>query len=81
MYKFFAMIGISVVVVLAGQPAQAAVCPAGFKFFPNPPTQWNTPGNWSVAKPCCRGTGGDVEIAYCVAHPKHVLVRKYQPAP
>lgn len=70
MLKVFATLGIAVVVSLAGQPAQGATCPAGYKSFLNTPNQWNTPGNWSVSKPCCRGSGGDVQIASCVAYAK-----------
>ena len=70
MCKSFAMIGIAIGAALIGQPAQAATCPSGYKVFLNPPTQWQTPGNWSVSKPCCRGSGGDVQIASCVAYAK-----------
>ena len=70
MLMSYSSFGFAAVLMLTGLPAQAATCPAGFKLFLNTPNQWNTPGNWSVSKPCCRGSGGDVEIAYCVAYAK-----------
>lgn len=71
MLKISSTLAIAAVVMLTGYQAQAANCPAGYKLFSNTPNQWNTPGNWSVSKPCCRGSGGDVEIAYCVAYAKN----------
>ena len=70
MRRIFSALGVAAVVILSGLPADAATCPTGYKVFLNTPNQWNTPGNWSVSKPCCRGSGGDVEIAYCVAYAK-----------
>ena len=70
MRKTLAVISIAVATMLTGQSAQAATCPSGYKVFLNTPTQWNTPGNWSVSKPCCRGSGGDVQIASCVGYSK-----------
>ena len=73
MHTMFSTLGIAAVVMLSGLPAHAATCPAGYKLFLNTPNQWNTPGNWSVSKPCCRGSGGDVQIAYCVAYAKKTV--------
>lgn len=69
MHKTLAVISFALAAMLTSQSAQAGnYCPAPYKVFLKPPTQWNTPGNWSVSKPCCRGSGGDVEIAFCVGY-------------
>ena len=61
MRKSIVIIGTALVATLAGLPAQAAYCPAGYTVFTK-----SVGGNWSKSKPCCKTDSGGMAPAICV---------------